>query len=62
MGNSTDAAGNFSILLELQKVLSDPYAEQSDEMQEKYCRMKPLDTFGAGGVSWCSARRRKKYV
>jgi uncharacterized protein YdiU (UPF0061 family) len=43
--------GNYSLVRELQDVMTQPYAEQSQEMEDKYYRLKPLEFFEAGGLS-----------
>jgi len=43
--------GDFTLVKELQEVLSSPYDEQSKEVEEKYYRLKPETFFHAGGVS-----------
>ncbi len=43
--------GNYSLLLEIQNVLSKPYEEQSNEIQKKYDRLKPHKFFNYGGIS-----------
>jgi uncharacterized protein YdiU (UPF0061 family) len=48
------AAGNYSLLRELQEVMTQPYAEQSDEVQQKYYRLKPFEYFEVGGLSYYS--------
>lgn len=45
------AQGDYSLIKELQDVLSCPYDEQSKEVEEKYYRLKPKEYFYAGGVS-----------
>jgi len=45
------AAGDYSLIRELQAVMSRPYAEQSREIEEKYYRLKPASLFHVGGVS-----------
>jgi hypothetical protein len=35
----------------LQQVLTQPYKDQSSEIESKYDRLKPLAFFDAGGVS-----------
>ena len=45
------AAGDYSAIRELQEVMTQPYAEQSKEMEEKYYRLKPSSLFHVGGVS-----------
>jgi len=48
------AAGNYSLVRELQDVMTQPYAEQSKDVEEKYYRLKPLELFGVGGSSYYS--------
>jgi uncharacterized protein YdiU (UPF0061 family) len=43
--------GDYSLVEELQEVLSRPYEEQSQAVEEKYYRLKPEAFFNAGGVS-----------
>jgi len=43
--------GNYSLVKELQEVLSHPYDEQSKEIEDKYYRLKPKAFFNAGGIS-----------
>ncbi len=43
--------GDYSLIKELQAVFSNPYDEQSSEVQEKYDHLKPKKFFYAGGVS-----------
>ncbi len=45
------AKGNYSLIHELQEVLNSPYEEQSQEIEEKYYRLRPKEFFKAGGVS-----------
>ncbi|WP_166263604.1 protein adenylyltransferase SelO [Marinobacter caseinilyticus] len=45
------AAGDYSLLRELQEVMTQPYAEQSKDVEEKYYRLKPMELFGVGGSS-----------
>ncbi|OEY67571.1 protein adenylyltransferase SelO [Marinobacter sp. X15-166B] len=45
------ASGNYSSIRELQQVMTQPYAEQGKDMEEKYYRVKPLAYFGVGGAS-----------
>lgn len=47
-------AGNYSLIRELQEVMTQPYAEQSQEVEDKYYRLKPLEFFSMGGVSHLS--------
>ncbi|XPV69647.1 MAG: protein adenylyltransferase SelO family protein [Halarcobacter sp.] len=43
--------GNYKLVQELQKVMTNPYDEQSKEIEEKYYNKKPSDYFGIAGVS-----------
>ena len=43
--------GNYSLVKELQEVLSHPYDEQSKEIEDNYYRLKPKAFFNAGGIS-----------
>lgn len=43
--------GDYSLIQELQEVFNSPYDEQSQEVEEKYYRLKPKEFFNAGGVS-----------
>ena len=43
--------GDFTLIRELQKVLSAPYEEQSDNIEASYYRLRPSEYFDAGGVS-----------
>jgi len=45
------AQGDYSLIKELQEVLSAPYDEQSKDIQDKFYRLKPEAYFNAGGVS-----------
>ena len=47
-------AGNYSLIQELQDIMTQPYAEQSKEIEEKYYRLKPREYFSVGGVSHLS--------
>ena len=42
---------NYSLARELQDVITQPYAEQSKDVEEKYYRLKPSELFGIGGLS-----------
>ncbi len=42
---------DYSLAKELQEVLSNPYDEQSKEIEDKYYRLKPKAFFNAGGIS-----------
>jgi len=43
--------GDYTLVRELQEVLSYPYDEQSQKVENKYYRLKPKAFFNAGGVS-----------
>ncbi|QEY33547.1 hypothetical protein EVJ50_13265 [Synechococcus sp. RSCCF101] len=43
--------GDFTLVRELQEVLSRPYDEQSKEIEDTYYRRRPRRFFNAGGVS-----------
>ncbi|MBJ6138931.1 protein adenylyltransferase SelO [Marinobacter litoralis] len=45
------AAGDYTLLRELQDVMTQPYAEQTDAIEAKYYRLKPLELFDVGGWS-----------
>ena len=46
--------GNYTLLRELQEVMTQPYAEQSKDVEEKYYRLKPTEFFDVAGVSHLS--------
>jgi uncharacterized protein YdiU (UPF0061 family) len=43
--------GNYALVRELQEVMTQPYAEQSKDIEEKYYRLKPAEFFALGGLS-----------
>jgi uncharacterized protein YdiU (UPF0061 family) len=45
------AAGDYALLRELQDVMTQPYAEQSEAIETKYYRLKPPELFDVGGLS-----------
>ena len=47
-------AGNYSLVRELQVIMTQPYAEQSENMAKKYYRLKPSEFFEIGGLSYVS--------
>ncbi len=51
---SQASAGNYSLVRELQEVMTQPYAEQSKDVEEKYYRLKPSEFFEVGGLSHVS--------
>jgi len=46
--------GDYSLVTELQNVMTDPYTKQSQEIEEKYFRLKPVEFFKVGGISHIS--------
>ena len=48
------SVGNYALVRELQKVMTQPYAEQSQEIEDKYYRLKASEFFGVGGCSHLS--------
>ncbi|ALP52836.1 hypothetical protein Tel_15940 [Candidatus Tenderia electrophaga] len=48
------ALGDYALIRELQDVMTQPYAEQSPEVEEKYYRPKPPEFKELGGVSHMS--------
>ena len=46
--------GNYKLVRELQEVMTQPYAEQSKDVEEKYYRLKPTELFDVAGVSHVS--------
>jgi uncharacterized protein YdiU (UPF0061 family) len=46
--------GNYDLIQELQEIMTNPYAEQIKEIEEKYYTKKPLDFFGIAGISHVS--------
>ena len=46
--------GNYAPLRELQEVMTEPYAEQSKDVEEKYYRLKPSEFFDVAGLSFMS--------
>lgn len=47
-------AGDYALVRELQAVMTQPYAEQSQAVEDKYYRLKPAEFFEKGGVSHLS--------
>ncbi|MFO7788480.1 MAG: protein adenylyltransferase SelO family protein [Halospina sp.] len=49
--------GNYTPLRKLQDVMTQPYAEQSNEVEAAFYRLKPRELFNVGGVSYynCSS-------
>ncbi len=48
------AAGDYSLLRELQEIMTKPYEEQSKQVEDKYYRLKPTELFEVGGVAYYS--------
>jgi len=46
--------GDYSLIRELQEVMTNPYDEQSKEVEEKFYRLKPPAFFEVGGLSYYS--------
>ncbi|EIF51352.1 YdiU family protein [Sulfurovum sp. AR] len=46
--------GDYTLIKELQEVMTNPYAEQSKEIEEKYYREKPSEFFEIAGISHVS--------
>jgi hypothetical protein len=53
-GYQQAGTGNYAPLRELQEVMTQPYAEQSKDVEEKYYRLKPSEFFEVGGLSYVS--------
>jgi uncharacterized protein YdiU (UPF0061 family) len=48
------SAGNYALVRELQEVMTQPYAEQAKDVEDKYYRRKPSEFFEVGGMSHLS--------
>ncbi|MEA1879026.1 MAG: protein adenylyltransferase SelO family protein [Campylobacterota bacterium] len=46
--------GDYTLINELQEVMTNPYDEQSKEIEEKYYRLKPNEFFDIAGISHVS--------
>lgn len=46
--------GDYSLIRQLQDVITQPYAEQSKDVEDKFYRIKPTEMFDTGGVSFYS--------
>ena len=51
---SQATAGNYALIRELQEVMTQPYAEQAKDVEEKYYRLKPSEFFEVAGLSYVS--------
>lgn len=47
-------AGNYALVRELQEVMTQPYAEQSKDVEAKYYKLKPSEFCEVGGLSHLS--------
>ena len=43
--------GNYTLIREMQEVMTNPYLEQSKEIEDKYYRLKPSEFFEIAGIS-----------
>lgn len=48
------ASGDYSLIHELQAVMTKPYDEQTKGIEQTYYQQKPIEAFGAGGISHLS--------
>jgi len=48
------AHGDYSLIHELQEIMNNPYDEQSEEVEARYYREKPVELFDIAGVSHVS--------
>lgn len=48
------ASGNYALVRELQEVMTQPYTEQSKDIEAKYYRLKPSEFLEVGGLSHLS--------
>ena len=48
------AEGEYTLIHELQEIMTNPYDEQSKEVEEKYYRLKPSEFFEVAGISHIS--------
>lgn len=46
--------GNYSLIREMQEVMTNPYDEQSKEIEDKYYHLKPSEFFEIAGISHIS--------
>jgi len=51
---SQAARGDYAPIKELQEIMTNPYAEQSEAIEEKYYREKPSEFFDIAGISHVS--------
>lgn len=48
------STGDYTLVRELQEVMTQPFAEQSKDVEDKYYRLKPTELFELGGLSHLS--------
>ena len=48
------ANGDYALIRELQEVMTQPYAEQSQEVEDKYYGLRPAELCNLGGLSYYS--------
>jgi len=48
------SVGNYTLVRELQEVMTQPYAEQSKDVEDKFYRLKPSELFETAGLSYYS--------
>jgi uncharacterized protein YdiU (UPF0061 family) len=48
------SAGNYALVRELQAIMTQPYAEQAQAVEDSYYRRKPAEFFNVGGLSHLS--------
>ena len=46
--------GDYTLVHELEEVMTNPYSEQSKVIEDKYYKLKPLEVFDVGGISHVS--------
>ena len=46
--------GDYTLIRELQEVMTNPYDEQSKEIEDKYYKLKPAELFQIAGISHIS--------
>ncbi len=47
-------SGNYSLIYELQEIMSKPYEEQSQDIENRYYRLKAIEHFDIAGISHVS--------
>ena len=46
--------GDYTLIKELQEIMTNPYDEQSKEIEDKYYKLKPSEFFEIAGISHIS--------